>query len=383
MSAEVPVAALRRISRSRAAAYDGERCEMCGEPVAEAHPHVVDLESRALLCTCRGCYLLFTAEGARHALPRRARALPVLPGLPARPGHWDDLQIPVGLAFFFASSVQRPGRSRSTRGRPAPPSPSCRWAPGSPSSPTTPSSASSARTSRRCCVRGARNRPPARPQAHLVPIDACYELVGRLRQVWRGFDGGQEARARIEAFFDAGRRSRPPAGAGGRPVSELDASPSSTSSRAVRRGTHADRAAADRGDHRPDRPRDRAALPGAASSRSAARYAADEEAAACAPCSATGSGGRRHAAAVPVDAVQHAWSRASPGHRGRPRAALHLRLRGRRRPATCTPSATGASRCRCCSAAPSSPAASTASVCSRCRGTARRRYGCRSRCGRT
>ena len=36
----------------------------------------------------------------------------------------------------------------------------------------------------------------------LVPIDACYELAGRLRTVWRGFDGGQDARAAIAEFFD-------------------------------------------------------------------------------------------------------------------------------------------------------------------------------------
>ena len=41
----------------------GERCEMCAEPISDEHPHVVDLESRALMCTCRGCYLLFTAVG--------------------------------------------------------------------------------------------------------------------------------------------------------------------------------------------------------------------------------------------------------------------------------------------------------------------------------
>ena len=34
-----------------------------------------------------------------------------------------------------------------------------------------------------------------------MPIDACYELAGRLRTVWRGFDGGQDARAVIEDFF--------------------------------------------------------------------------------------------------------------------------------------------------------------------------------------
>ena len=45
---------------------------------------------------------------------------------------------------------------------------------------------------------------------HLVPIDSCYELIGRLRQVWRGFDGGQQARAHLDAYFAAlDRRSRP------------------------------------------------------------------------------------------------------------------------------------------------------------------------------
>ena len=40
-------------------------------------------------------------------------------------------------------------------------------------------------------------------QCFLVPIDSCYELIGRLRQVWRGFDGGTEARTRIEEYFAA------------------------------------------------------------------------------------------------------------------------------------------------------------------------------------
>jgi Family of unknown function (DUF5947) len=39
------------------------------------------------------------------------------------------------------------------------------------------------------------------PECYLVPIDACYELAGGLRKLWRGFDGGQEARAFIDDFF--------------------------------------------------------------------------------------------------------------------------------------------------------------------------------------
>jgi len=37
----------------------------------------------------------------------------------------------------------------------------------------------------------------------LVPVDACYRLVGLVRRHWRGFDGGPEAWAHIDAFFDA------------------------------------------------------------------------------------------------------------------------------------------------------------------------------------
>ena len=39
-------------------------------------------------------------------------------------------------------------------------------------------------------------------EVFLVPIDACYELAGRMRMLWRGFDGGAEARQSIAAFLD-------------------------------------------------------------------------------------------------------------------------------------------------------------------------------------
>ena len=39
------------------------------------------------------------------------------------------------------------------------------------------------------------------PRCFVVPIDACYELVGRLRTVWRGFDGGQDAARAVDEFF--------------------------------------------------------------------------------------------------------------------------------------------------------------------------------------
>ena len=43
--------------------------------------------------------------------------------------------------------------------------------------------------------------PGGRPECYLVPIDWCYELVGTLRQLWRGFDGGQDVHKALDAFF--------------------------------------------------------------------------------------------------------------------------------------------------------------------------------------
>src|SRR6185369_4266893 len=95
------LAVLRRL-RERRPRPAGERCEMCGEPVTEQHGHVVDLASRALMCTCRPCALLFAYHDAQLAyrmVPDRCLALPPLPA-----PIWDDLQVPVDVAFFFTNS---------------------------------------------------------------------------------------------------------------------------------------------------------------------------------------------------------------------------------------------------------------------------------------
>ena len=65
---------------------------------------MVDLESHAMMCTCRPCYLLFT-DATAHL---RYRSVPdrylSFPDFELGPGQWDELEIPVGLAFFFRSS---------------------------------------------------------------------------------------------------------------------------------------------------------------------------------------------------------------------------------------------------------------------------------------
>jgi hypothetical protein len=191
------LAVLQRIRANRPSPQVGERCEMCAEPIGDAHQHVVNLNSRALMCTCRGCYLLFTAENAElryRAVPDRYLSFP---SFDLQPGQWDDLEIPVGLAFFFFNSMM----DRTV----------CFY-PG-------PAGAAESELSLEAWQRVVDNNPMLRvvladveafivrvrpgrnAECFLVPIDVCYELVGRLRRVWRGFDGGQDARREIDDFF--------------------------------------------------------------------------------------------------------------------------------------------------------------------------------------
>ena len=201
------LAVLRRISSNRPRPQVGERCEMCAEAIADQHQHVVDRENRALMCTCRGCYLLFTAEDAElrfRAVPDRYLSFG---DLDLGTGQWDALEIPVGLAFLFRNSRQDrtiafyPGPAGATESE----LPLDAWQVVSAANPGL-------------CVLAPDvealliNVPERGGTAtcHLVPIDCCYELIGRLRRVWRGFDGGSDARAELAGFFAmVAERSRP------------------------------------------------------------------------------------------------------------------------------------------------------------------------------
>ena len=123
---------------------------------------------------------------------------------------WEALQIPVGVAFFFTNSAL--GRTVAFYPGPAGATESeldlDAWNAISGADPRVGLLADD--------VEALLVRVPERdeaendqPQSYLVPIDACYEFVGRLRMLWRGFDGGQEARAFIDGFFAADCGPRP------------------------------------------------------------------------------------------------------------------------------------------------------------------------------
>jgi hypothetical protein len=181
-----------------------ERCEFCATGIAAEHGHVADLEQSSLMCACRACYLLFTQPGAGRA---RYRSVPDRylrdPDRVLTAAEWDELQIPVGLAFFLY---------RSERGELG-----CFY--------PSPAGATECALDLPAWQRLAAAHPlldraepdveavlisqgeSAGVEYYIVPIDACYELAGRMRMLWRGFDGGTEARESIAEFL-AGVRKR-------------------------------------------------------------------------------------------------------------------------------------------------------------------------------
>ncbi|TWD81997.1 hypothetical protein FB561_3121 [Kribbella amoyensis] len=193
-----PAAVLGRFTGgSRAQGAPGEQCEMCAVPIGPVHPHVADVPDHRLLCTCRPCYLLFSttaaSRGHYRAVPETYRHYADFALTPAQ---WDSLGIPVDLAFFY----------RQTEGD--------RYVAFYPS----PGGA----TESLLDLAGWDEVVAANPllgelipdveavllrrtgdgvECHLVPIDACYELVGLVRQSWEGFAGGEEVWQRIDEFF--------------------------------------------------------------------------------------------------------------------------------------------------------------------------------------
>lgn len=210
-----PLAVLRRIRAEEPSASPGagadadakgplpERCELCAVAVPPEHRHVVNLDTRALLCACRPCALLFDgdAEQAYRTVPDRYASLP---GVVTR-AEWDGLEVPVGLAFVLRNSrqgrtvVAYPGPAGATEAE----LPLGLW---DTLADREPALAGVADDVEAVLVRA----EPDGFSCHIVPVDACYELVGQLRTGWRGFDGGSEARERIAAFFDrVAARCRP------------------------------------------------------------------------------------------------------------------------------------------------------------------------------
>ncbi len=95
-------AMLRQFARSPRPA---ERCELCSTALAHEHPHLVEISLRQIVCACEACATLFDgmASGKYRRVSRRAQ---LLANFQMTDAQWEDLLIPINMAFFFHSSVE-------------------------------------------------------------------------------------------------------------------------------------------------------------------------------------------------------------------------------------------------------------------------------------
>ena len=112
------------------------------------------------------------------------------------PAQWDALAIPVDLAFFFFNS----DLARTVACYPGPAGaaesllPLAAWPALVDANPWIQALAPDVEA---LLVR----RIDEEYICFLVPIDACYELVGRIRSEWTGLGGGDRVRREIDQFF--------------------------------------------------------------------------------------------------------------------------------------------------------------------------------------
>lgn len=190
-----------------------EHCDLCGREIPSDHRHLLDLESRQLLCACRACSLLFDrpAAGGGHFRMIPDRRLEIV-DFELADEDWEELSIPVEMAFFFRPSsgdgVQAfypgpMGATESALGLEA-------WERVEHANPALTQMEPDVEALLINRARGAR-------RYWLVPIDECYELVGLIRTRWKGLSGGKEVWAEIDRFFaELDRRSRAVSREGGR-----------------------------------------------------------------------------------------------------------------------------------------------------------------------
>jgi hypothetical protein len=175
---------LAQMVRTREAVL--ERCELCNSPIAADHRHLLDPATDELLCACRPCGLLFERGGRYTLVPERRRRLDAaeLSDL-----EWEELRLPVDIAFFLHNSRERrdmafyPGPMGATESQ-------------------LPLALGVLRTLQPDVEALLVDRHLGAREHWIVPIDDCFRLVGIVRTHWRGLTGGKEVWAEIARFFD-------------------------------------------------------------------------------------------------------------------------------------------------------------------------------------
>lgn len=173
-----------------------DRCELCSQAIGAMHRHLFETSTREVICTCDPCALRFhsVVDGRFKLIPRDPRRLD---GFAMTAWQWEQLSLPINLAFFVRGS-DGGGGVRALYPSPAGLTESLlpleEWDALQEENDELNSLESDVEA---LLV----NRLSGESECFVTPIDLCYELTGLIRKHWRGLSGGQEVREEMDSFF--------------------------------------------------------------------------------------------------------------------------------------------------------------------------------------
>ncbi|HEX3447271.1 MAG TPA: DUF5947 family protein [Isosphaeraceae bacterium] len=189
-----PLSALRQFVR-KPSGPPAERCELCGLAIAAGHAHLLEPATRQLVCSCEPCAVLFSGRqvGRYRRVPRDIWALPEFRLTDIQ---WEDLHLPINLAFFVQSTPAQ--RVLALYPSPAGAVESLltleAWQTLVVDNPVLGELEPDVEA---LLV----NRMKDVRAYYRTPIDECFKLVGLIRAHWRGLSGGTEVWDEVGRYF--------------------------------------------------------------------------------------------------------------------------------------------------------------------------------------
>jgi hypothetical protein len=185
--------ALQRFVRPRKVV---ERCDLCSTELAPEHPHLIEPKNRQISCACQSCAILFTnqTDGRYKRIPHETK---YLPDFRMSDSQWNDLTLPIQLAFFFKSSAEE--RVIALYPSPAGAMESLLTLEAWEDIEIENAVLQKMETDTEALLV---NRVGEAREYFVAPIDKCFELVGLIRLKWTGLSGGTEAWNEIAKFFE-------------------------------------------------------------------------------------------------------------------------------------------------------------------------------------
>jgi hypothetical protein len=196
---------LQRFNRRSA---ELERCELCGNVLYREHPHLIDPLSRKLACSCEACAILFTNEKLKYR--RIPRQFKFLQDFQLSDAQWDELLVPINMAFFFYSSAFGEAKEKVVALYPSPAGPTESllsleaWEELTALNPLLKKMEADVEA---LLVNRIGKDRGTEAEYYIAPIDECFKLTGLIRANWRGLSGGTEVWEEIGNFF-AGLKKR-------------------------------------------------------------------------------------------------------------------------------------------------------------------------------